>query len=241
MIDPSHDRPSDDVHPDAAGAYPPAPWHLRGHALISAWRVPLADMPRQRAPGDARVVTLGRHAICATVWTAYEPGGTLAYNELLFATAVRHAGLLAPACTVGPIWVDDDAAAAGGRELWGIPKRMGRFEPLRAEGASGVPGEFGASGNVGTGTAACRTDEGQFVASLQFHPGLRVAVPLRLAVWTVQDGHAGPLRTRCTLRGRARFGSARWRVAEDGPLGFLAARQPLASVWLQDMSVSFGV
>ncbi len=211
--------------------YPAAPWNLRGHALISAWRVPLADLPRQ-APFDARVVTLGGHAICTTVWTAYEPGGTLAYNELLFATAVRRAGLLAPACTVGPIWVDDEAAAEGGRALWGIPKRIGQFEPLRA---------VGMSGRTDAMTQASLTADGQPVASLQFQPGLRLAVPLRFAVWTVQEGPAGPLRTRCTLHGMVRFGTARWLVAESGPLGFLAGREPLASAWLDRMSVRFGV
>jgi hypothetical protein len=211
--------------------YPAAPWKLHGRALISAWRVPLADLPRQ-APCDARVVTLGRHAICTTVWTAYEPGGSLAYNELLFATAVRRAGLLAPACTVGPIWVDDEAAAEGGRALWGIPKRIGQFEPLRA---------IGTSGRTAAMTPASLTADGQPVASLQFQPGLRIAVPLRFAVWTVQAGPAGPIRTRCTLRGMMRFGTAHWRIAESGPLGFLAGREPLASAWLDGMSVWFGV
>lgn len=235
MIPPSNGIPSgtadDRGHPDASSPYPQAPWTLRGHALISAWRVPLTDLPMQ-APGDARVVTLGRHAICTTVWTAYEPGGTLAYNELLFATAVRHAGLLAPACTVGPIWVDDEAAAEGGRKLWGIPKRIGHFEPLRA---------IETSAHTAAMTQASVTADGQPVASLRFQPGLRFAVPLRFAVWTVQEGPAGPVRTRCTLRGMLRFGAARWRVAENGPLGFLAGRQPLASAWLDRMSVWFGV
>lgn len=221
----------DSTHSDARSPYPQAPWRLHGHALLSAWRVPLADLPQQ-APGDARFVTLGRHAICTTVWTVYEPGGTLAYNELLFATAVRHAGLLAPACTVGPIWVDDEAAAEGGRRLWGIPKRIGHFEPLRALGAAGAPAAL---------TRASLTAQGRPVASLEFRPGLRVAVPLRAAVWTVQAGPAGLLRTRCTLRGTLRFGTAHWRLAEDGPLGFLARRQPVASAWLEGMSVSFGV
>lgn len=216
---------------DPPRSFPPAPWRLHGHALISAWRVPLADLPR-RAPAAARVVTLGRHAICTTVWTAYEPGGTLAYNELLFATAVRKAGLLAPACTVGPIWVDDEAAAEGGRALWHIPKRIGHFEPLPAMAPGGLSAVT---------TQASLSAEGQPVASAQFQPGLRIAVPLRFAVWTVQEGPAGLIRTRCTLRGMARFGTARWRVADNGPLGFLAGREALASAWLGGMSVWFGV
>jgi len=235
MIPPSNGIPpgmaADTTHSDAPSPYPQAPWNLHGHALISAWRVPLADLPQQ-APGDARVVTLGRHAICTTVWTAYEPGGTLVYNELLFATAVRHAGLLAPACTVGPIWVDDEAAAEGGRKLWGIPKRIGHFEPLRALGAPGEPAAL---------TQASLIAEGRPAASVHFRPGPRLAVPLRFAVWTVQDGPAGLIRTRCTLRGTLRFGTAHWRLAEDGPLGFLARRQPVASAWWERMSMSFGV
>lgn len=216
---------------DPPRSYPAAPWRLHGHALISAWRVPLRDLP-QRAPADARVVTLGRHALCTTVWTVYEPGGTLAYNELLFATAVRRAGLLAPACTVGPIWVDDEEAAEGGRALWGIPKRIGQFDPLPALATSGRSAPM---------AQASLSAEGRLVASAQFQPGLRIPVPLRFAVWTVQEGPAGLIRTRCTLRGMARFGNARWRIADNGPLAFLAGRQPLASVWLDGMSVWFGV
>ncbi len=235
MMPPSNDSPTGTpdgrTQSGSPSPYPQAPWKLHGHALLCAWRVPLADLPQQ-APGDARVVTLGRHAICTTVWTAYEPGGTLAYNELLFATAVRHAGLLAPACTVGPIWVDDEAAAEGGRKLWGIPKRIGDFEPLPALGGPGEPAALAQASLVA---------EGRPAASVQFRPGLRIAVPLRFAVWTVQDGPAGLIRTRCTLRGTLRIGTAHWRMAEAGPLGFLAQRQPVASAWLERMSVSFGV
>ena len=215
----------------AATPFPRAPWSLRGSAMISVWRVPLDALPVAAANG-ARLVSLGRQALCATVWARYEPGGTLAYNELLFAVAVQSSGIVAPACTVGPIWVDDEAAAAGGRTLWGIPKRMGVFQAGSSDGPS--PG-------FADGAMASITVDGRRVATLQYEPPSRLQVPVRLPIWTVQDGDSGPIRTRCMLRGRMSRGAGRWFFEPDGPLSFLAGREPLASARLESLSARFGV
>ena len=227
----------DDLPPHPRDAYtgPAAPWKLRGSIHVSVWRVPVRDLPI-RPPAGTQVVSLAGQALVVAAWATYEPGGTLSYNELLVAAGVRAAGLLVPAVTVGPIWVDDEVAAAGGRSLWGIPKQLGVFARQAAPGPSA-----GATDGNADATSASLHVQGHAVAALDFEPRQRMALPIRATVWTVQDGQAGPLRTRCTLRGRLRPGVARWRFAADGPLAFLHGRQPLASVRLEPLSASFGV
>jgi len=140
--------------------------------------------------------------------------------------------VVAPACTVGPIWVDNEIAAAGGRTLWGIPKDLATFEPAPSSSRFSDPAAI---------TTATMGHQGEPLAALSFASNCRIACPVRLSVWTVQDGPAGPLRTRSTLRGRLRPGVARWRFAADGPLGFLYGRRPLASVRLEGLTARFGV
>ena len=50
-MNPASNGQSASAADDRAGPqrpYPAAPWKLHGRALISAWRVPLADLPRQK-------------------------------------------------------------------------------------------------------------------------------------------------------------------------------------------------
>jgi hypothetical protein len=105
---------------DAEGvAYPPEPWHLRGSAYASLWRVPADELPAGCLPTGAGPTLLLGRAVVATAWVLYRTGGVLAYDELLAAVRVRVGGR---ACaTVTHIWVDHPASAAGGRALWGIP------------------------------------------------------------------------------------------------------------------------
>lgn len=210
---------------------PAAPWSLHGSMCASLWRLPVGDLPWQ-PPGRARVLSLAGHALVVTAWANYEPGGTLSYREFLFAVAVRGAGVLGPACTVGPIWVDDHVAAAGGQHLWGIPKRLGVFDAAPPEG-------FSAAGVASR--RASLTEQDLQLVTMDFEPGRRMPLPARLSLWTVQDGRSGPLRTRCTVHGRLRLGNARWHFAETGPLAFLRGRAPLASACLEHMSARFGV
>src|SRR5690606_28244233 len=118
-----------DSAPMARGhvGFPAAPWVLRGVLHASVWSVPLRDLPFVAAPG-ARACTIRGQALIVTGWGSYAPGGTLSYNEMLTAVAVRVPGLFAPACSIGPIWVDSDASSVGGQSLWQIPKRLARFD-----------------------------------------------------------------------------------------------------------------
>lgn len=204
---------------------PPAPWHLRGQVHASLWRIRVADLPPD--PWHAvQPLRIAGHALLVTAWADYAPGGTLAYREFLAATAVRGPTPLALAGTVGPIWVDDVLAAAGGRVLWKIPKQRGSFRHTAMDGA---------------GWEAELSEGGEFVAALRFRPGRMPGLPLRLSVWAVQPDAAGPVRTRCVLRGNLRRGAAQWSFASTGPLAFLRGRTPLFSARLSSLAAQFGV
>lgn len=199
--------------------YPGAPWHLKGTACVAIWRVRVKDVP-VRGPG-APPALFGR-CLVATVWACYEPGGTLAYKEL----AVGSAGLLGlrPALTTHDIWVDDIAAALGGRELWAIPKRLASFNVR--------------SNAVFQASAA---DGGLAIGAVRF--ARRLVVPGRWSfLFTIaQPGVNGPKLTPAHVRARIDLGRAVWTFAPSGPLAFLAGRRPLASLRLSDMMLHLGV
>jgi len=220
----------------AAGAaqqagVPPAPWRLRGCAHASLWQVPLPG-EAMRPAGGTRVAALAGRTLVVTVWARYTSAGTLAYDELIAATVLRGSGVLAPACTVGMAWVDDETAARGGRALWHIPKELGAFATQpSADAAYGEGGVFGAA----------LSQDGRELAALRFEPGWRLPGRVRFPVWTIQHGEGGPVRTRCLVSGRLQQGTAHWRFAAEGPLGFLHGRKPLASARLDELSADFGV
>jgi hypothetical protein len=62
----------------------------------------------------------------AVVLGRYGPGSTLAYHELVVFSAVARAGALV-GLDVAYIAVDSDASVAGGRQIWGLPKRVADF------------------------------------------------------------------------------------------------------------------
>jgi len=193
----------------------------------SVFAVPVAELPDslwEVLPGGTTPIAIRGRALVNVAFVSYEPGGVLAYNELLVAVAAR-AGAR-PRVTVPQIWVDSEASLAGGRELWNIPKGLARFDRrvCRRE------------------VSVCMEEGGEDVASLdgrvlsRLRPGWQAAsltTAQRLGGSTVVAHNAMHARP-CGLR-------ARWEFASCGPLGYLAGRRPLLSVALADMAISFGV
>src|SRR5690606_41810657 len=147
-----------------------------------------AGPPRCRAPptvsppppAGTRYVRIAGQALLVTAWVRYGPGGTLTYGELAVAALVQGSGVPGPACTVPYIWVDDATAAAGGRQLWGIPKELAAFEGALTPSKAGI---------------AVRATAGDSpLASMTMAP--RWALPGRVPVgrYVVQDGARGPVR-----------------------------------------------
>ncbi|WP_225769461.1 acetoacetate decarboxylase family protein [Inquilinus sp. Marseille-Q2685] len=201
-----------------APAYPPPPWRLRGTVRAALWRVPLAALPGP-LPDGARPLGWGRSALLATVWAEWLPGGDLAYAELVVAVPVRLGRRIG--VTVTAAWVDSPASLAGGRALWAIPKRLGRFET-----AGGRTELFAAQ---------------RPVAAFTDRPGralpLRLPFPLRV----LQPDGAGVRITRAAATGWPRFGGPGWEFPPDGPLALLAGRQPFIALTLAEAEARFGL
>ncbi|WP_268246309.1 acetoacetate decarboxylase family protein [Amycolatopsis deserti] len=101
--------------------YPPEPWHLRGDMHVSAWVVPVGELPE--LPPGVRPLTVAGRALVLAAWVDYQPPGVLSYRELMVTVVVR-GGLTV---TIPHIWVDSPASLAGGRALWHIPKDLAEF------------------------------------------------------------------------------------------------------------------
>lgn len=195
--------------------YPPEPWNLRGQAYISAWRLPVRQLPD--LPMGVRPVVVGRHGFVLTAWVDYEAGGVLSYHELMATVAVRNRNRVAASIT--DIWVDSPESLAGGRALWHIPKQLADFDMSH--------GPF---------TAGARTDEGVIAESTFRHvAGLPAPLPAGFSVF--QEGIK-----RSPVRVSARLALARstWKIEPSGPLGFLHGRAPFASFAAHDFRMRFG-
>jgi hypothetical protein len=202
-------------------AYPPEPWQLRGVFRASLWLVPRSSV-EGFLPQGVSPVTLDDKVLILTGWAVYTPGGVLEYRELLCAVAVGSWRTLG--VTVTHIWVDNPASMAGGRELWGIPKRLARFTSPESDGFSEeAHDEHGPIARLAFGRTA----------SL---PG-RWPLPLR----TIQSLEGKLKVTRVRATGQVGFGSARWSFDEAGPLAFLHGLRPIVSMRLGSMGVSFGL
>lgn len=195
--------------------YPPQPWHLRGQAYVSAWRLPARSLPA--LPSGIRPVVLGGNGIVLTAWVDYQPGGVLAYSELMATVAVWHGRRVAASIT--DIWVDSPASLAGGRALWHIPKEPADFELTH--------GPF---------AALARTADG-VIAESSFRPGPGLPVRLPAGFSVLQEG---VLRSPVRVSARMALARSRWRIEPSGPLGFLHGRVPFASFAVRDFRMRFG-
>jgi len=198
--------------------YPSPPWRLRGTVHAALWRVPRAALPGP-LPGEAKPLGWGRGALLATVRAEWQPGGDLAYAELVVAVPLRLGRRIG--ITITAAWVDSRASLAGGRVLWAIPKSLARFETL--DGRTEL------------------TDAGGPVAAFTDRPGhallLRLPVPLRV----LQPDGAGIRITRAAATGRPRLGGLGWEFAPDGPLALLAGKRPLLTLTLAEAEARFGL
>lgn len=198
--------------------YPSPPWRLRGTVHAALWRVPRAALPGP-LPDGARPLGWGRMALLATVRAEWQPDGDLAYAELVVAVPVRLGRQLGVAVTAA--WVDSSASLAGGRALWAIPKRLGRFETVNGRTEL--------------------TDGHGLVAAFTDRPGR--AAPLRLPVplHVLQPDGTGARVTRAAASGRPRFGGLDWIFPPNGPLALLAGQRPLLTLTLADAEARFGL
>jgi len=200
-----------------SAGYPPEPWKLRGYLHSSIFLVPLAELSVDLPPGW-RPARLGRWCVVGTAWVSYRPGGVLVYDELMSTLLVRRGWRLLP--TITHIWVNSAISRDGGRELWGIPKRLATF-------AFAGP-RFAASDDNGPIAAA-------IVAPWP-------AVPGRLPAGFHVVQRLGRAATITPVRVRARIALSRATFTADprGPLAFLAGRRSVLSFSLLEFRMTFG-
>lgn len=198
--------------------YPPEPWHLGGELLVSAFLVPTREVPGARLPDGRRPIRWGRRALVGVAFIHYAAGGVLQYEELLVALQ----SLPGPVVTIPLIWVDSAESRAGGRELWSIPKELGRFARQETPAGASVALD---------GIARLDADVGSRLV-----PGMP-----RLPLTTLQSHDGRRVLSRNHVLGRIRRMRPRWTFDPDGPLAFLANRRPVFSVAIRDASITFGL
>ncbi|MBB5957050.1 hypothetical protein FHS29_003643 [Saccharothrix tamanrassetensis] len=198
--------------------YPPEPWHLRGDGWATAWLVDSAALPV--LPASVTPLALLGKAVVVTAFVDYQPGGVLAYRELLAAVLVRRGARIG--LTIPRIWVDSPASRAGARALWGIPKDLARFDLTPAA-------RFTASAHDG--------DHAIATARLTV-PERWCPLRARTTIW--QDAPEGLARTPLRVRGRVAPARSSWRIDATGPLGWLRAARPLFGLAITGFHLRFG-
>ncbi|MFE9748566.1 acetoacetate decarboxylase family protein [Saccharothrix saharensis] len=194
-------------------SYPPEPWELRGRACVSVWLVRANALP----PLPVRAVTVFGRAVVGTAFVDYRPPG-MTYHEVLAAVLVRRGARFG--VSIARIWVDSPASRAGGRELWGIPKDLARFE---------WDGDLAAS---------ARDEHGAIASVRARSPRFGVRLPVAGSTW--QAFGDGVARTPLRATGRVTPVRVTWHVEPSGPLGWLLPHRPLLGLAVRDLRLRFG-
>jgi hypothetical protein len=206
-------------------AFPPPPWHLEATMLLGVFVVPFRQLPetvRGALPDGVRPVRVAARAVVGVAFVRYHPEGVLAYRELLVAVlGLGRRG--APHCSIGQIWVDSAASRSGGRDLWAIPKELGRFGwQERADGV--VRCEL-----AGVARLVARRGRAPF------------PWPVTMPLVTAQHrGDRAPVLARSRISARPHALRAAWAIEPDGPLGYLAGRRPSTGIALAGAVLAFG-
>jgi len=199
-----------------ATPYPAAPWTMDGQLWLSLFRLG-HDVDARRPAG-----------VYGVALVSYEEPSPLTYSELLVARVVKQP---VKAVTITDIWVDSPASVAGGRELWAIPKELADFRTSRERGT------------VRERTSWSVEVEGRPVVRARFTDASHLAprVPFRGATWQPPiDDHVGDVTAHLIGSSKAAPARARWEIAADGPLGWLAGARQLASFRQSAFRMTFG-
>lgn len=108
-------------------SYPLAPWTLTGYAIQTLHLVNV-DRVRPLIPPELKIITLWPGKTIGSVYVAsYCSGSVLEYSELIVAPAVvAYRGKIG--AWISHIYVDNSDSMAGGRAIWGLPKKLAEFQ-----------------------------------------------------------------------------------------------------------------
>ncbi len=106
--------------------YPQAPWTLQGYAIQTLHLVNI-DQVRPLIPLELEIISVWPGKTLASVYLShYGSGSVLEYSELIIAPAVVNYQSKIGGW-VSHIYVDNADSVAGGREIWGLPKELAKF------------------------------------------------------------------------------------------------------------------
>ncbi|MGI8712971.1 MAG: acetoacetate decarboxylase family protein [Solirubrobacteraceae bacterium] len=210
------------AHTDGpAVAYPPAPWQLQGQANFHLLAVQAAHLPA--TPDGFSPLIIGGRGLAIAGWVDYQSGSILNYGELLAAVVGRWAGGLS--ATVTHMWVDSPESCAGGRELWGYPKRVATFELAINP----------------SGTARACEPGGAELARGSFQSLIIAPWSIGRTGGTVQPLNGRLVGVRSRVRSRPALGRGSISAPPDSPLAFVNGARRLISFGLRDVEFTFGI
>ncbi len=197
--------------------YPAPPWHLHGRALLT---IHLADLETVRpfVPPELELVSILPGKTLSGLYLAqYQPGSSLAYSELLVTPALVRYGATVGAW-ISHIYVDNPDSAAGGRDIWGLPKELAVFDWER---------EF-----------ISMSQGGEQLGMLHYHTTwLSLPSFLRPQLPSQVFSRLGNQLLQFTgeFQGRLSLARSRLSLPENSPLMALNLDQPLATACVEDL------
>ncbi len=110
-----------------ATLYPPAPWRLSGKAVAIVRATPIERIAAQ-VPSSLRVVPISPGKTLSVFFVAqYGERSTFQYCECIVAPALVRRGARIGAW-ISNIYVDSEVSLQAGREVWGLPKQLAKFD-----------------------------------------------------------------------------------------------------------------
>jgi len=199
--------------------YPSSPWELHGQTHGHLFTVPKSLLPE--TPDGFRPLIIAGRGIVFAGWVDYQGGSILRYGEVFAAVAgfVKRR----PTAIVTHMWVDSPASRAGGRELWGYPKELAKFE-LAFKPA---------------GSARAEIDGAELVHGT-FRSRLKSPFRVKLKSGTTQPLNGQLRPVRLSVSGIPALGTGTFAPSPASPLAFLASSRRIASFALGDFAATFG-
>ena len=203
--------------------YPPAPWTLKGYAVLTLQLVNI-EQAVLFIPSELEVVSvLPGKTVGGIYISCYESGSLVAYNELIvtpgFVRDRERTG-----AWISHIYVDNPVSVAGGREIWGLPKELADF-----------------SWNDGSVTVSQNNRE---LCSLRYKKGL-----FNFSTWWTQQFSSGAfsglgselLFFENQFKSQIGLLQGNVEIPESSPFSALNLDKPLCTLNLQKLDILAGV
>jgi hypothetical protein len=150
--------------------YPEPPWHTHGRAYMSSYVVRASEL---RVPAPLEIESYLGRTLGVLAYVIYETPSPLTYGELVWMPCrvkVRtHDGRVLRGFYVDKMYVDLEASLRAGREIWGLPKQLARFEEL--DGRVRISTEDGAELDLDVGARAGVVKAHSKASTLQVRDG----------------------------------------------------------------------